>query len=51
MSDSPRWVAADVEIKVPSVENTKFKGPPFKACSRSAYSHAYYVYCQGFLPC
>ena len=24
---------------------------PFKACSRSVYSHTCYAYCQGFLPC
>ena len=27
----PQWVAANAEIKVPSVENTELKGSPFKA--------------------
>ena len=36
----PRWVAADAEIKVPSGENTELKRSPFKAWSRSIYSHA-----------
>ena len=31
--------AAEAEIKVPSVENTELKGSPFKAWSRSVYSH------------
>ena len=47
---SPQWGAADAEIKVPSGENTELKRSPFKACSRSVYSHAFYAYCQGFLP-
>ena len=48
----PQLGAADAEIKVPSVENTELKGSPFKAWSRSVYSHAYsYAYCEGFLPC
>ena len=46
----PQWEAADAEIKVPSVENTELKGSPFRAWGRSAYSHACYAYCQGFLP-
>ena len=46
----PQWGAADAEIKVPSVENTELKGSPFKAWSRSVYSHTCYAYCQGFLP-
>ena len=49
-SISPRWGAADAEIKVPSGENTKLKCSPFKAWSRSVYSHTSYAYCQGFLP-
>ena len=47
---SPQWGAADAEIKVPSGENTEFKRSPFKAWSRSVYSHTCYAYCQGFLP-
>ena len=39
------------EIKVPSGENTELKGSPFKARSRSVYSHTCYGYCQGFLSC
>ena len=31
----PQWGAADVEIKVPSIENTELKRSPFKAWSRS----------------
>ena len=46
----PQWGAADAEIKVPSGENTEFKRSPFKAWSRSVYSHTCYAYCQGFLP-
>ena len=48
---TPQRGAADAEIKVPSVENTELKGSPFKAWSRSAYSHTCYAYCWGFLPC
>ena len=48
---SPRWGAADAEIKVPSGQNTELKRSPFKAWSRSVYSHICYAYCQGFLPC
>ena len=48
---APQWEAADAEIKVPSGENTELKRSPFKAWSRSAYSHTCYAYCQGFLPC
>ena len=47
----PQWGAADAEIKVPFDEDTKLKGSPFKAWSRSVYCHACYTYCQGFLPC
>ena len=43
--------AADAEIKVPSSENTELKRSPFQAWSKSVYSHTYYAYCQGFLPC
>ena len=42
--------AADAEIKVPYGENTELKRSPFKAWSRSVYSHTFYAYCQGFLP-
>ena len=48
---SPQRGAADAEIKVPSGENTELKRSPFKACSRSVYSHTCYAYCLGFLPC
>ena len=34
-----QWGAADAEIKVPSGENTELKRSPFKAWSRSVYSH------------
>ena len=47
----PQWGASDAEIKVPSVEKTELKRSPFKAWSRSVYSHTCYAYCQGFLPC
>ena len=46
----PRWGAAGAEIKVPSVESTELKHLPFKARSRSLYSHTCYAYCKGFLP-
>ena len=46
----PQWGAGDAEIKVPSGENAEFKRSPFKAWSRSVYSHTCYAYCQGFLP-
>ena len=45
---TPQWGAADAEIKVPSGENTELKRSPFKALSRSVYSHTCYAYCQGF---
>ena len=48
---APQWGAADAEIKVPSGETTELKRSPFKAWSRSVYSHICYAYCQGFLPC
>ena len=44
----PQWGAADAEIKVPSGDNTELKRSPFKAWSRSVYSHTCYAYCQGF---
>ena len=47
----PQWGAADAEIKVSSGGNTELKRSPFKAWSRSVYSHTCYAYCQGFLPC
>ena len=47
----PQWGAADAEIKVPSGENTELRRSPFKAFSRSVYSHTCYTYCQGFFPC
>ena len=37
--------AADAEIKVSSGENTELKHSPFKAWSRSVYSHTCYAYC------
>ena len=49
--ETPQWGAADAEIKVPSGNNTELKRSPFKAWSRSVYSHICYAYCQGFLPC
>ena len=45
---APQWGAADAEMKVPSGENTELKRSPFKAWSRSVYSHTCYTYCQGF---
>ena len=48
---TPQWGAADTEIKFPSGENTELKRFPFKAWSRSIYSHTCYAYCQGFFPC
>ena len=47
---APQWGAADAEIKVSSGENTELKRSPFKAWSRSVYSHTCYTYCQEFLP-
>ena len=47
----PQWGAADAEIKVPSGENTELKCSPFKAWSRSVYSHICCAYRQGFFPC
>ena len=46
----PQWGAGDAEIKVPSDENTELEGFPFKAWSRSVYSHACDTFCQGLLP-
>ena len=48
---SPQYWAADAEIKVPFGENAELKRSPFKAWSRSVYSHTSYAYCQEFLPC
>ena len=47
----PQWGTADAVIKVPFDENTELKHSPFKAWSRSVYSHTCFAYCQGFLPC
>ena len=47
---SPQWGATDAEIKVPSDENADLKRSPFKAWSRSVYSHTCYAHYQGFLP-
>ena len=49
MHMAPQWGAADAEIKFPCGENTELKRSPFKAWSRSVYSHICYAYCQGFL--
>ena len=38
-----QWGGADTEIKVPSCENTERKHSPFKAWSRSVYSHTCYA--------
>ena len=46
-----QWGAVDAEIKIPSGENTVLKHSASKAWSRSVYSHTFYAYCQGFLPC
>ena len=51
LNGSPKWGAADAEIKVPSGENTELKRSLFKAWSMSVYSHTCCAYCQGFLPC
>ena len=45
----PQWGAADAEIKVPSGENTELTRSPFKAWSRSVYSHTCYVTARDFL--
>ena len=47
----PRLGPADAEIKAPSGENTELRRSPFRAWSRSVYSHKCYAYCQGSLPC
>ena len=39
----PQWGAADAEIKVSSGENTELNRSPFKARSRSVYSHTCYT--------
>ncbi len=49
-NNSPQWGAVDIEIKVPSGENTELKRSPFKVWSRSVYSHTCYAYCQEFRP-
>ena len=56
--DSPHWpevYRSDRQTletgSLPSVENLELKGSLFKAWRRSAYTHACYAYCQGFLPC
>ena len=36
---TPRWGAANAEIKVPSGENTELKRCPFEAWGRSVYRH------------
>ena len=51
LSHALQWEAADAEIKVPPGENKELKRSPFKAWSRSVYSHTCYAYCQEFLPC
>ena len=48
---TPQWGAANAEVKGPSGESAELKRSPFKAWSRSAYSHICNVYCQKFLPC
>ena len=49
MSDSGEL--RTLKLKVPPGENTELKRSPFKAWSRSVYSHTGYAYCLGFLPC
>ena len=44
----PQWGAADAKIKVPSGENTELERSPFKAWSRSVYSHTCYAYARDF---
>ena len=39
LAPPPQWGAADAEIEVPSGENTELKRSPFRAWSRSVYSH------------
>ena len=36
---TPPWLAEDAEIEFPSGENTELKRSPFKAWSRTVYSH------------
>ena len=50
-ASASQWGAADAEIKVPSGENTDLQRSPFKAWSKSVYSHTCYAYRQGFLSC
>ena len=49
-SGALQWGTVDAEIQDPSVENPELRCSRFKAWSRSVHSHAYYAYCQGFLP-
>ena len=51
LKQPPQWGAVDAEIKVSSGEHTELKRSPFKAWSRSVYSHTCYASCRGFLPC
>ena len=39
------------KLKPHLLRTQSLKGSPFKAWSRSVYSHTCYAYCQGFLPC
>ena len=43
---SPAVGSCGRRIKVPSAENTELNRFPFKAWSRSVYSHTCYAYCQ-----
>ena len=45
-----QWRASDTDIIVSFGENTELKHSPFRAWSRSVYSHTCCAYCQGFLP-
>ena len=47
---SPHWELRMQKLKSPG-ENTELKRSPFKAWSRSVYSHTCCAYCQGFLSC
>ena len=44
------WVLWTQKLKDPPVENPRLIGFPFKAWSRSEYSHEYLACCQGVLP-
>ena len=54
LAQTLQFGAVDAEIKVPSVENTELKASPFKALSRSVYSHTWLCLLPGisclFLP-